>query len=138
MAAAGRLDVPSGAVLAIEDVNEPPYRVDRMLTSLRLGGYLERAAAVVFGGLDRSQAGPDGWDVDRVIDRFAASLAVPVLAGAPFGHRPLNEAFVLGATAAVGSTAEDEVSLSFGAEAGECSASPAASTASREPLPRHP
>jgi muramoyltetrapeptide carboxypeptidase len=113
MAAAGRLAVPGGAVLAIEDVNEAPYRVDRMLTSLLLGGHFERASAVVFGGLDRSQAGPDGWEVDRVIERFAGAVRVPVLAGAPFGHRPDNEAFVLGSTARVGETAADEVSLSF-------------------------
>jgi muramoyltetrapeptide carboxypeptidase len=122
MAAAGLLAIPDEAVLAIEDVNEAPYRVDRMLTSLRMGGYLERVAAVVFGGIDRSLAGPDGWDVDRVIDRFAASLAKPVRAGAPFGHRPFNEAFVLGATAAVGWPAENEVSLSCGEGAEECSA----------------
>ncbi|MGH7434232.1 MAG: S66 peptidase family protein [Polyangiaceae bacterium] len=113
MAAAGRLAIPSGAVLAIEDVNEAPYRVDRMLTSLLLGGHFERTSAVVFGGLDRSQAGPDGWEVDRVIERFAEAVRVPVLAGAPFGHRLHNEAFVLGSIARVGETAVDEVSLSF-------------------------
>jgi muramoyltetrapeptide carboxypeptidase len=138
MAAAGLLVVPDGAVLALEDVNEAPYRVDRMLTSLRMGGHLERAAAVVFGGIDRSQAGPDGWDVDRVIDRFAASLAVPVLAGAPFGHRPLNEAFVLGATAAVGRPAEDAISLSCAEEEEECSASQAVLTSSRAAPLRRP
>src|SRR5262249_16197039 len=113
MAAAGRLEVPSGAVLAIEDVNEAPYRIDRMLTSLHLGGHFARTSAVVFGGLDRAPAGPDGWGVGQVIHRFAGSLAVPVLAGAPFGHRPHNEAFVLGSIAQVGETAADEVTLSF-------------------------
>ena len=43
MAAGNRLAVPEGAILAFEDVTERPYRLDRMLTSLRLGGHLARA-----------------------------------------------------------------------------------------------
>jgi muramoyltetrapeptide carboxypeptidase len=96
MAAAGRLAVPEGAVLALEDVTEAPYRVDRMLTSLRLGGHLARASAVVLGGFDRCTAGPDGRTVDDVLRERTQGLGVPVLAGAPFGHGAANEAFVLG------------------------------------------
>jgi muramoyltetrapeptide carboxypeptidase len=119
MAAAGRLVIPAGAVLAIEDVNEAPYRVDRMLTSLLLGGHLGRASALVFGGLDHANPGPDGREVDEVIARTARALAVPVLSGAPFGHRPHNEAFILGARARL---AGEAVSFSFGAGEAECSA----------------
>jgi muramoyltetrapeptide carboxypeptidase len=119
MAAGGQLVVPRGAVLAIEDVNEAPYRIDRMLASLQLGGYLQGASALVFGGLDGATPGPDGWTTDEVIDRLARSLTVPVLAGAPFGHRPHNEAFVLGAEARV---AGDAISISFGGGEAECSA----------------
>lgn len=119
MAAAGRLVIPDGAVLAVEDVNEAPYRVDRMLTSLLLGGHLACASALVFGGLDRAAPGPDGRSADEVVDRLGRALDIPVLAGAPFGHRPHNESFVIGARARV---AGDEVSLSCGEEAAECSA----------------
>jgi muramoyltetrapeptide carboxypeptidase len=101
MAAAGRLWLPQGAVVAVEDVNESPYRVDRMLTSLRLGGYLDRAAALVFGDFDRCGPGPDGRSVDDVIDERTEALGIPVLAGAPFGHGSRNQAFVLGASASV-------------------------------------
>ncbi|MGD0527679.1 MAG: LD-carboxypeptidase [Polyangiaceae bacterium] len=101
MAAAGRLVVPDGAVLALEDVTEAPYRVDRMLTSLRLGGHLARVSAVVFGGFDRCSPGADGRTVDEVIEERTRDLGVPVLAGAPFGHGLLNDAFVLGATARI-------------------------------------
>jgi muramoyltetrapeptide carboxypeptidase len=97
MAAAGRLTVPPGAVLALEDVTEAPYRVDRMLTSLRLGGHLARASAIVLGGFEKCAAGPDGRTVDEVLDERTRDLGVPVLAGAPFGHAHPNEAFVLGA-----------------------------------------
>jgi muramoyltetrapeptide carboxypeptidase len=101
MAAAGRLDVPLGAILALEDVTEAPYRVDRMLTSLRLGGYFARAAGVVFGGFDRCNPGVDGRTVEEVLAERTEGLGIPVLAGAPFGHGARNEAFVLGSDARI-------------------------------------
>ena len=101
MAAAGRLVLPQGAVLALEDVTEAPYRVDRMLTSLRLAGVLQRASAIVFGGFDRCSPGPDGRTVDEVLAERTVDLGAPVLAGAPFGHGSHNEAFVLGRTARI-------------------------------------
>jgi len=101
MAAAGRLVVPAGAVLALEDVTEAPYRVDRMLTSLRLGGYLARASAIVFGAFTRCAPGADGRTVLEVLAERTTDLGIPVLAGAPFGHESHNEAFVLGTSARV-------------------------------------
>jgi muramoyltetrapeptide carboxypeptidase len=101
MAAAGMLAVPDGAVVALEDVTEAPYRVDRMLTSLLLGGHLARASALVFGGFDRCAPLADGRTVDEVIAERTRALGVPVVAGAPFGHGARNEAFVLGAAVAV-------------------------------------
>ncbi len=99
MAAAGRLVVPEGALLALEDVTESPYRIDRMLTSLRLGGHLARVSGLVFGGFDRCAPGPDGRTADEVLEERTRDLGVPVLAGAPFGHGLRNEAFVLGSPA---------------------------------------
>jgi muramoyltetrapeptide carboxypeptidase len=101
MAAAQRLVVPEGAVLALEDVTEAPYRVDRMLTSLRLAGVLQRASAIVFGGFDRCGPGPDGRSVEEVLAERTRDLGIPVLRGAPFGHAAHNEAFVLGRAARV-------------------------------------
>lgn len=101
MAAAGRLVVPPGAVLALEDVTEAPYRIDRMLTSLRLGGHLARASAIVFGAFTRCAAGVDGLSALEVLAERTMDLGIPVLSGAPFGHEPHNEAFVLGCAARV-------------------------------------
>jgi muramoyltetrapeptide carboxypeptidase len=101
MASAGRLLVPQGAVLFLEDVDERPYRVDRMLTSLRLGGHLERASALVLGGFTRCPAGTDGVTVEQVLHDRTADLGIPVLTGAPFGHADENRAFILGREAAV-------------------------------------
>jgi muramoyltetrapeptide carboxypeptidase len=96
-AAAGRLLVPQGAVLALEDVSEAPYRLDRMLTALELGGHLARVSALVLGGFDDCEARADGRTADDVLDERLRRLGVPVLAAAPFGHGARNEAFVLGA-----------------------------------------
>ena len=101
MAAAGRLAVPAGAILALEDVTESPYRVDRMLTSLRLAGILGQAAAIVLGGFDRCMPGVDGRTAEQVLEERLCDLGVPVLMGAPFGHGAENEAFVLGRPARV-------------------------------------
>ena len=104
MAAAGRFVVPEGAILLLEDVTERPYRVDRMLTSLRLGKHFARASAIVFGGFTQCEPGADGVTVTEVLRERTADLAVPVLAGAPFGHGSPNQAIVLGATATIEGT----------------------------------
>jgi muramoyltetrapeptide carboxypeptidase len=96
MAAAGRLEVPRGAILALEDVTERPYRVDRMLTSLLLGGHLQRAGAIVFGQFTQCEPGPDGVTAPEVLRERTAGLGVPVALGAPFGHGAPNHAFVIG------------------------------------------
>ncbi len=96
MAASGRLVIPEGAVVALEDVTERPYRIDRMLTALVTGGYFSRASAIVLGSFTQCTPGPDGVTVDAVLEDRLGGLGVPVLAGAPFGHGADNEAFVLG------------------------------------------
>ncbi|MGH7282817.1 MAG: S66 peptidase family protein [Polyangiaceae bacterium] len=101
LAASGDLSFPADAIVAIEDVTEGPYRVDRMLTSLISGGHFSRARAIVFGGFTQCDPGPDGVTIDEVLRERTASLKVPVLAGAPFGHEDRNLAFVLGAEVAI-------------------------------------
>jgi muramoyltetrapeptide carboxypeptidase len=111
MAAAGRLTIPQGAILALEEVTERPYRVDRMLTALRLGGHLARAAAIVLGGFTKCDPGPDGARVEEVLAERTVGLGVPVLSGAPFGHGARNDAFVLGRDVEVQMNAEVEVEV---------------------------
>ena len=62
---------PEGCVLFLEDVNERPYRIDRMLTQLRLSGILSRARALVFGEMRvrRAQRHSDREGSDRASDR---------------------------------------------------------------------
>ena len=105
LAASGDLSFPEGAVVAIEDVTERPYRVDRMLTALIAGGYFSRASAIVFGGFTQCDPGPDGVTIEEVLRERTANLGIPVLSRAPFGHDDRNLAFVLGAEVAVSGTA---------------------------------
>jgi muramoyltetrapeptide carboxypeptidase len=79
-------DPPRGYVLFLEDVNERPYRIDRLLTQLQLAGILERAAALVFGEM-RGCEEPGGEPAVRdVLTQLTDSFAGPVLAGFPSGH----------------------------------------------------
>jgi muramoyltetrapeptide carboxypeptidase len=104
MAAAGRLVVPRGAILLVEDVTEAPYRVDRMWTSLRLGGHLEAAKAIILGTFSGCEPRSDGVTVDDVLAGelrvpCGTTRSVPAVRGAPFGHAGRNEAFPLGGAA---------------------------------------
>ncbi|KOX10813.1 peptidase S66 [Micromonospora sp. NRRL B-16802] len=89
VASVGTPDLPdlTGAVLLIEDVQEPPYKVDRMLTQLRRAGVLDGLAGVAVGQFTGCA---DGWDttVADVLGERLGDLGVPVLGGLPIGHGP--------------------------------------------------
>ncbi|CAN5923485.1 LD-carboxypeptidase [soil metagenome] len=104
MAAAGRFVVPEGAIVVLEDVTERPYRIDRMLTSLRLGRHFARASAIVLGGFTQCEAGPDGVTAEEILRERTAGLGIAVASGAPFGHGAPNRAFVLGGAASLDGT----------------------------------
>jgi muramoyltetrapeptide carboxypeptidase len=83
----GTPDMPdlAEAILLIEDVDEPPYKVDRMLTHLRRAGLLDGLAGVVVGQFTNCA---DAWDVPvaAVLAERLGDLGVPVLGGLPIGH----------------------------------------------------
>jgi muramoyltetrapeptide carboxypeptidase len=112
-AAAGRLAPAPGSIWLIEDVGERPYRLDRLLTTLRVGGHLDSAAAVVLGEFEGCRPGPDGTALKTMLQEQLAPLRVPVVANAPVGHGLRNEPVVLGAPATLDATGES-ATLSFG------------------------
>lgn len=81
-----------GAVLFLEDVGEEPYRIDRMLTQLRLAGILERVAGIVFGesvdcGPAEFRPGfPCTFSLEEVLFDRLGDLGVPVFYGLTAGH----------------------------------------------------
>jgi muramoyltetrapeptide carboxypeptidase len=83
----GTTDMPdlSGAILLLEEVDEPPYKVDRMLTHLRRSGALSGVAGVAVGQFTDCA---DGWKIpiaDVLLERLG-DLGVPILGGLPVGH----------------------------------------------------
>jgi muramoyltetrapeptide carboxypeptidase len=79
-------DPPDGAVLFLEDVNERPYKIDRMLMQLRLSGVLARAHAVVFGEMRGCDEAGGGMRARDVIAGALADFPGPILFGFPSGH----------------------------------------------------
>ncbi len=75
-----------GCLLFLEEVNEPPYRIDRMLSQLRFSGCLDGVAGVALGSLE-------GCGDRRTVFEIVAEHVppgVPVLAGLPVGHGKVN------------------------------------------------
>jgi muramoyltetrapeptide carboxypeptidase len=76
-----------GALLLIEDINEAPYRLDRMLTQLRHAGKLEQARGVVFGRMVGCHPEPQaGYALDAVLVELLGEFAGPVVVDFPAGH----------------------------------------------------
>lgn len=91
------------AVLFLEDVGESAYRVDRMLTQLRLAGKLATLEAAVLGQFTRSRrretprATESEFSVEGVLRRAFEPLGIPVLTNFPAGHHRENATLPLGA-----------------------------------------
>jgi muramoyltetrapeptide carboxypeptidase len=88
-----------GAVLFLEDVGEDPYKIDRLLCQLRLGGHLSDLAGVVLGSFSEAEA------PDEVLADYFHPLGCPVLAGWPAGHATPNLPLPLGAWVALDAAA---------------------------------
>jgi muramoyltetrapeptide carboxypeptidase len=105
-ASVGTPDAPdlSGAILLVEEVDEAPYRVDRMLTQLRRSGALRGLAGVAVGQFTNCA---DRWPVsvvDVLMERLY-DLGVPVLGGLPIGHGPGQLTVPLGVPATLDAAA---------------------------------
>jgi len=100
-AAAGRLAFRPGSVLLLEDIGEAPYRVDRMLSALLVGGALDALAAILLGSFSDAAPGRYGVPIEDVLRERLEGLGVPVLAGLPVGHGPHNDPVPLGLGARV-------------------------------------
>ncbi|MBN3860725.1 LD-carboxypeptidase [Pseudomonas frederiksbergensis] len=82
-----------GAILFIEDINEPLYRIDRLLTHLRLAGTLHKLRGVLVGDV----AGVDAVALEGLLKQTFAPLRIPVLAGWRSGHCDPNLTLPMGA-----------------------------------------
>jgi muramoyltetrapeptide carboxypeptidase len=115
-AASGRLVLPEPCVLFFEEVNEAPYRIDRMLTALRTSGRLSSVTGVCVGDLtDDGRAAAQRAALLTVRDCLAP-LRIPVVAGLPVGHGRTNRALPLGLPCELRSVPGDAALALFPAE----------------------
>ncbi|WP_159916471.1 LD-carboxypeptidase [Pantoea sp. 18069] len=77
-----------GGVLFLEDVNEHPFRVERMLSQLLYAGVLGKQQAVVLGQFTgyKLAAHDKGYKLQSVVDWLRTQIDAPVLTNLPFGH----------------------------------------------------
>ncbi len=84
----------AGSVLLLEEVGEPAYRIDRMLTQLLISPHTRGIAGLVFGDFTRCG---DAAAVDALIAERCAGRGVPAIGGLKVGHGESTESLILGA-----------------------------------------
>ncbi len=100
-----------GCIVCLEEVNESPYALDRLLTQWDLAGIWSQVRGIALGtfsGCDISENDPDYADrasLYEVLSAHFSNLSIPVVYGLPFGHVPHNMAFPIGVAGRLDSSA---------------------------------
>jgi muramoyltetrapeptide carboxypeptidase len=97
----------AGVILAIEDVGEAPYRLDRMLTHWRMSGALKNLAGIAIGRFSNctAPAGYHSFSIEEVLHDRLGDLGIPIVAHLPFGHDGENGTLPVGVTVELDGTA---------------------------------
>jgi len=95
-----------GRILFLEDVQEAPYRIDRMLTQLKLAGVLGQVSAVVFGTCDECDPGQGygSLTLEDILADHLKPLGIPAWHGAMIGHIEKQFTIPIGIDAEVDAT----------------------------------
>ena len=90
-----------GGILFLEDVNEHPYRVERLLLQLWQAGVLDAQKAVLLGSFSGWKKSPldRGYSMKACVEALRERVKVPILTGLPFGHVPTKVCLPVGAKA---------------------------------------
>lgn len=92
-----------GHILMLEETGEKHYRIDRMLTQMRLAGSLDGVAGLILGAFDDCG---DIEDVYRIVETIFKEDPIPMLAGLDFGHGKHNLTVPLGLAATLDADAQ--------------------------------
>lgn len=90
-----------GSILFLEEVGEASYRLDRLLTQLRLAGALDGVRGIAIGALSErpDEDSPESPPLSELLLDRLGDLGVPVARGFPFGHQPDNWTLPVGTRA---------------------------------------
>ena len=90
-----------GGILFIEDVNEHPFRIERMIYQLHQSGVLGRQQAIVMGEFSGGRLSDydNGYSLETMIEQLRAVTGIPVVTGLQFGHVENLLTLPFGATA---------------------------------------
>ncbi len=86
----------NGVILALEDVAEAPYRLDRMLTQWRMLGAFQGIAGIALGRFSRCEGTNGSWTVEEMLSDRLGDLGIPIVSELPFGHDGVNAALPTG------------------------------------------
>jgi len=87
-----------GVILALEDVTEAPYRIDRLLTQWRLSGAFTKVKGIALGRFSRCEPPPNisSLTIEEVLRDRLSDLNLPIVSDLPFGHDGCNAALPVG------------------------------------------
>lgn len=86
----------NGSILFIEEKGEAPYRLDRMLTHLRLSGIMKNIKGLIIGSLLECGSNEE---IEQVLNNCLSDMNIPIIYGGPFGHGDENIALPIGVKA---------------------------------------
>lgn len=103
-----------GGILFVEDIGEPPFRIERMLYQLHLSGVLGRQRGLLLGNFSqcRPASYDNGYDLADSFAQIRRASGIPVLGGLPLGHEPDKCTLPFGAPARL-QVAGGKAQLSF-------------------------
>lgn len=86
----------TGSILFVEDVDESVYRVDRLITQLKLAGILEQINGFIFGRCTECASGANSLPLEQIFDDHIKPLGIPAFYGAMISHEPKNVTIPVG------------------------------------------
>ncbi|MDX1949683.1 MAG: LD-carboxypeptidase [Rickettsiales bacterium] len=88
-------------ILLFEDINEKPYQVDRILTHIQQSNLCKGAKAIIFGDFEGGEIDMDMPLIEKILERFAEQIKIPVFRIKGIGHTERNYAIHFGVPAKI-------------------------------------